>query len=118
MHITEKTLETAGYKKFTTTNNVIAPNSKFGIQKCIYGADDKKAYFITLYFYDYKTFNNVEAPCGWSSNVQFYINNKDDNRTFNVEYFIQNNTTIKEMEDFYAKIFKSMNCIGYDEQEY
>lgn len=47
-----------------------------------------------------------------SSNSQFYLPN---DRVFNVEYFIDKNSSIFEVEEFFVKIYKKMECINGNE---
>ena len=109
--ITKEILLEKGYNEF---KNSYIENTKpiTYICSCQRRFDDDigKKYFITLDLHDYSRLTSQYAK-SWSVNVQFYISG---GTTFNVEYFIYDNTTIQMIEAFYEKLWGVMGCRYYE----
>lgn len=80
--------------------------------------DDKtgKKYFITLDLFDFSEFRK-DYKDSWICDTQFYIPKSEgshDDETFNVEYFIYQDTMIEMIEKFYEKIWVSIGCRYYE----
>lgn len=110
MHITNQNLLKDGYSEFPP-HEAIDPYADKAYQKCIYDTGGEKAFFIN--FYHYPSIDEKGIKESWSSNTQLQLMHRDEKRTFNINYFIENDATVKEVEDFYSKVFRSLNCINY-----
>lgn len=107
-----------GYKKFTSNYK---PHTAFGLQKRF---DDEigKRYYITVWVYDNTLYmDKYTGYDRWSfqPEVQFNANNT----TFDVQYFHRNSvqwgvTSIEQVEAFFLKMWKNMDCDYYEKWEY
>src|SRR5690606_21186391 len=115
----ELQLKEAGYKWFKDNwkNSLRAFQKKF--------TDEKGTkYFITGYHWNFgKQLNRtgIEDRDQYSFDVQFNIDKKGKYQTIDIIYsgdFLPNEyrpvTTLKEVEDFYEKIWKDMNADYYE----
>jgi hypothetical protein len=69
-----------------------------------------------LHLYDFSWSNNKHRN-SWIVDTQFYIPRSEefhDDETFNVEYFINENTTIEMLEGFFEKLWSNMGCRYYE----
>lgn len=85
---------------------------KYFMQKCIKNDAGRKRYFINVYMHDMRQFSkNIEHLLDfyYDADVQFNLRLKE---TFNVLLLEAINP--KQVESFFEKIFKNMNCICYE----
>jgi hypothetical protein len=75
--------------------------------KC-YEDDKGKKYFINIDHYN--AIKNI--PEGFSAHSQF---NLSDQETFNIDYFINEDTTLETIEQFYETLWQRMHCLYYDD---
>lgn len=102
---TQKMFLDDGYKPYEVDN-------KYFMQKCIRNDAGRKKYYINVYMHDMRRWNrNIESlkDFYYDADVQF---NSRLKQTFNVLLLEAINP--KQVEAFFEKIFKSMNCICYE----
>ena len=104
--ITKAKLLKEGYKEYDANDRAF--HSRL-YQKCIRTRNVKK-YFIDVYYYEIIEMN-LKGVCPFEAKVQF---NTNTSNTFDVALHVNNKTTIREIEAFFAEVYKKMNCEPYE----
>ncbi len=102
--LTEKACLTAGYRAHPKG---IHPNTRL-LQKRVLDRND------TLYFINIDVFDDLiqySLSCGFQPEVQFNLQNGE---AFNVTFLPRTDTTIENVETFFANVYKSMRCAPYE----
>lgn len=111
--VNKELLPEAGYKEFVSP---LYRNSELYISSFQKRFDDElgKKYFITVNTYDYTSINK-DMGIKSEADSQFYIVRPDDSEiTFNVQCFIDKDSTIDGMENFFSNIWTQMGCRHYE----
>ena len=105
--ITKNTLLAAGYHSFPPHKDAYCTG---GLQKAVYDANDRlKLYFITVYFWTFpRVTPEVQANNSVSLDVHLYL---PGGKTVGVNYFVDKDTTLDEIESFYAKAYDRLGCV-------
>lgn len=98
-------LKDAGYKYHRQTDKEFADGL---YQKCVCENGVKLFYLNAYHYPEYDAFG-VYLPESLCWDIQF---NLFDGKFFNVEF---SSTNIKDTEEFFIKMFKSMDCLAYEE---
>lgn len=108
MTINKENLLNADYKIF---KNGLFMNDETYLMSFEKRFDDEKGkkYFIHLNCRDFSNYNN-KLGIRYDSEVQF----NTDGETFNVNYFINDDTTIEQMEKFYENLWETLKCDYYE----
>ena len=107
-NITVQNLIKEGYKPFQDILHTSKTEYMGSYQKRVTDENDTK-YFINVNIYDLSKIVVQKDDFSVSSEAQFHNENGE---TFNVEYFIDGHT-IKQMEDFFEKVWKLMSKVYY-----
>lgn len=107
--ITVEALLAAGYKEYPER---LKQGVKHAFQKTIRGADDKKLYFINIYFWDLSGLpmpEEIRANNSTSVEVRFY--RWDEDRGFDLTKHCEADARLVDIEAFYAMLYERMGCI-------
>lgn len=106
MTVTKKNLLANGYQYYKPSPT----ETHQGLyQKSIYNPN--KQYFINIYYYDFSKFAEVPFDGNWHSHVQFNLTKEE---MVDVSFFIENDTELKRVEDFYSEFYTKFNCNSCD----
>lgn len=114
--------EAKGYKRFSNTHRILGDYCSFGLQKRF---DDEvgKRYFITVWVYDNTAYmDKYEGWSRWSFQPEVQFNTTLEN-TFDVTLHHKNNekwgvTPVDQVEAFFLKMWKDMDCDYYEKWEH
>lgn len=97
----EQKLSDAGYKRHPSCDT----EEGVFFQKCIKDTLNKKLYYLDAYYNAPKQLSHLLLPETIKWEVQLHL---DNGNYFDVEYFT---TDINEAEQFFEKMFYSMECV-------
>ena len=95
-------LEASGYKAFTPHNN-----AEVVYQKAIKSVDARaNLYFLNVFIWNFTHFSPTAEKCP-SVEAQFY---REDGNTFDLNMYLDKETTVEEMESFYSDTYDALGC--------
>ena len=105
-----------GYKVWRGTRHV--RSNPFMLAKMVRNEQDDKLYQIVIDFWDLA----IEHPqhnhgVSLAPSSQFYVGDRREGRTVDVDCFTTSNDILANIEDFYAYFYVKMGCVPYEKSE-
>lgn len=111
----------AGYKRYPAVWTGHRTNSWLNLSDALYqrrmlDGDGDTAFFIDVYWYDRSKYRDLSD--GWQVEVQFNTRDDDkDHPTFNVTLCLQDGQTVDEMEAWFWRVYRLMECRPCERRE-
>ena len=105
MKINGELLKENGYSMYTAGLRIDNPAYVHSWQKAFYINEDK--YYVNIDEFDFAKVPGYPYNEAFGSHAQFHTV-KDE--TFNIEYFVEKNTELIDIEMFFQKIYERMDC--------